>query len=318
MRRYAVTSVVISVLAVIALGFSCSEEPPKDVTVGCKNFTEQYVVGELMRQLLEDRGFAVDFTSGHSTVSLREGMEAGDIDICADYTGTAWMVLLTHERQPGRENNEVYRLVKEEEVGNGFIWLNPIWNNNTYALASWREFAEGHGLDTLSDLTSLYREEKGAVKTSISLEFSERPDGLLALGMHYDFAVAEPFLLIGSPADSLRSLEEHECDVAMVFGTDATINESGWHLYVDDKAFFPPYDLTPYVRQEVLDKHPEIADVLNELVGTFPGAGEFATPDIVGECQKVWQELNGRVDIDGVDAAEVAHEYLAEHGLISE
>jgi osmoprotectant transport system permease protein len=117
---------------------------------------------------------------------------------------------------------------------------------------------------------------------------------------------------------SLEGLEKHMCDVAVVFGTDAEVAEYGWHIYTDDKAFFPPYDLTPYVRKEVLDRYPEIAVILNELVANFPGGGQPATLEIVAECQKVWQELNAKVSIAGMEPDEVAHEYLVEHGLVEE
>ena len=101
----------------------------------------------------------------------------------------------------------------------------------------------------------------------------------------------------------------------MVFGTDASIAKHGWHVYSDDKSFFPPYDLTPYVRKGVLDKHPEIADMINELVATFPGEVP-PTPQIVGACQSVWQGLNAAVDIEKMEPKEVAHKYLTEQRLI--
>ena len=90
----------------------------KEVIVGNKNFTEQYIVGELMKQLLEDRGFKVQLVSGLSSSDLREGMEAGNIDISADYSGTAWVVHLAHEYKPGMNNNDIYHLVKVEDQGN--------------------------------------------------------------------------------------------------------------------------------------------------------------------------------------------------------
>ncbi|TET16939.1 MAG: hypothetical protein E3J81_02490 [Dehalococcoidia bacterium] len=318
MRKVAVIiSAVVLALILIVTGVGCPA--PADLTVGCKSFTEQYIIGQMMKQLLEDRGFTVELVSDLSTSQLREGMEAGDIDICAEYTGTAWMVLLAHQREPGRDNNEVYRLVEEEEEGNSFIWLNPIWNNNTYALASWPEFVAQHELEMLSDLAALYRENDGEIQTAVGEEFSQRPDGLPALESHYNFTIAESYLSVTvPPATCLQSLEQHECEVAMVFGTDAAIDEHGWYVYPDDEAFSPPYDLTPYVREEVLAEHPEIADILNELVGTFPGGGEPATLDIVAECQQVWQGLNAKVDIDGMGADQVAHEYLVERGLIEE
>jgi len=317
-RLTVIVPAVVLAIMLIALGAACAAPADKEVTVGNKNFTEQYVVGELMKQLLEDRGFTVNFVPDLSSMVLREAMEAGDIDICAEYTGTAWMVHLEHEYEPGVDNNELYRLVQEVEEGKGFVWLNPIWNNNAYAFASWPEFVEKHDLKTLSDLASLYREEEGKITMFVTVEFSTRPDGLPAMQKHYDFEVDEGYIMTGAAGMSKIGLEERECDVGMVFGTDAEIAEHGWQVYMDDESCFPPYDLVPYVRAEVHDKYPEIADILNELVATFPGGGESATPEIVAQCQKAWQELNAKVDIDKMEPDEVAHEYLIQHGLIKE
>ncbi len=124
--------------------------------------------------------------------------------------------------------------------------------------------------------------------------------------------------MTGTPGASLTALENRQCEVAMVFGTDPIIAKYGWHVYLDDQAFFPPYDLTPYVRAEILNNYPEIAGILNELVATFPGGGETASPEIVAEGQRVWQALNASVDINKMVPAEVAHEYLVKNGLIKE
>ncbi len=243
-------------------------------------------------------------------------MKAGDIDICADYTGTAWMVHLGHAYEPGVDNNELYQLVKEEEEDKGFIWLNPIWNNNTYVMVSWPEFVEENDVESLSDLAALYQEKGGRIKTFIDFEFSTRSDGLPALQEFYGFRVDGASLMTGTPGASLTGLENRKCDVAMAFGTDAIIAKYNWHMYLDDQAFFPPYDLTPYVKAEVLDKYPEIADVLNELVATFPGGGELAAPEVVAKGQTVWQALNAKVDINKMEPDEVAREYLVKNGLI--
>jgi len=293
------------------------EEEVKVVTVGNKNFTEEYVIGQLMKQVLEENGFTVTLVSDLSTMALREGMEAGDIDICADYSGTAWMTHLGHEYTPGVDNNEIYQMVKDEDAGNGFVWLDAIWNNNTYVLVSWPDFVQENNLTTISELAALYN--SGAdVKTFVGFEFSTRPDGLPALEQHYSFKVSEDSLMTGAPGASLLGLENRECDIAMAFGTDAIIAKYSWHVYQDDKAFWPPYDLAPYVRQEVLDKYPEIEDILNELVATFPGGGEAATTALVAEGQKAWQALNSRVDNDKMEPDEVAREYLIAHGLVKE
>lgn len=311
------TTILLMMALVLALTGAGLVAQQKKVVVGNKNFTEQYIVGQLMKQLLEDRGFEVELVSDISTMALRAGMEAGDIDICAEYTGTAWMTHLGLRFHPGMNNTGLYYATKEvEEKYNDFIWLNPIWNNNTYALACWPEFAEENNVKSLSDLAALYNENDGKISTFIDFEFSVRPDGLPALEKHYGFHVDEAYLKTGAPGASVLALENRETDVAMVFATDSKIAKCSWLVFMDDKAFFPPYDLTPQVRAEILGEYPEIADILNELVATFPGGGELATPELVAEGQEAWQELNARVDIDKLEPDEAAHEYLVEHNLI--
>jgi len=317
MRKLIVTVLaVILTLALVLPGAGCAPAE-KEVTVGNKNFTEQYIIGEMIKQLLEDHGFTVNLASDLTSDIMRGGMEAGDIDICSEYTGTAWMVHLGHEYEPGDDNNEIYELVKAEDEVNGFIWLNPIWNNNTYAFASWTEFVEANDVESLSDLAALYRQEEGKISMFTTIEFSTRPDGLPGMQVHYNFEVDDAYLMTGAPGMSRIALANHECDLGMVFGTDADIAEHGWHVYMDDQAYFPPYDITPSVRAEVLDKYPEIEDILNELVATFPGGGESATPEIVAQCQKVWQGLVAKVDIDMIEPEDVAHDYLVANGLIA-
>jgi len=315
MRKW---TILLAIVALV-LGSAFVVLAADKIVVGCKNFTEQYIIGELMAQLLEANGFKVERAFDLSSMALREGMESGDIDVCAEYTGTAWMVHLGYKFYPGMSNTCLYYAVKAADEANGFVWLNPIWNNNTYALASWPEYAEEHGLKTLSDLAAWYNKNNGKIPTFIDFEFSTRPDGLPALENFYGFKINPDSLKTGAPGASLMGLANHQVDVAMVFGTDAAIAKYGWLVYADDKSFFPPYDLTPYVRADVLEKHPEIADILNELVATFPGGGVFpATPEIVAAGQRAWQELNAKVDIEKMEPDEVAHEYLVEHGLIKE
>jgi len=300
----------------VALSPLAGQSAEKRVTVGNKNFTEQYIIGALMKEVLEAHGFEVKLRPDLTSMALRAGMESGHIDICADYTGTAWMVYLKRKHEPGMDNHTLHSLVREKDAGNGFVWLKPLWNNNTYAMTSWPAFVKQHRLKSLSDLAGLYRTEKGQITTFVNFEFSTRPDGMPALEAFYDFHVARDHLKTGTPGTSLIGLREKKADVAMVFGTDASVAKHGWHVYLDDKRFFPPYDLTPCVRREVLNRHPEIAGILNQLTATFPGGGGKATPEDVFECRKVWQGFNAKVDIERMEPEAVAHEYLREHGLI--
>jgi len=68
------------------------------LNVGAKNFTEQYIVSSMISQLLEDAGFRVTENFGMSSFVARSALETGQIDLYADYTGTAWPTYLGHER----------------------------------------------------------------------------------------------------------------------------------------------------------------------------------------------------------------------------
>lgn len=316
MRKILVLFMAVIIVLMPILASSCNSDK-NTVTVGCKNFNEQYIIGQMLAQLLAAEGFTVELVSDMTTQSLRSSMEAGDIDICADYTGTGWMSHLGHEYTPGVDNNELYQMVKDEDANNGFTWLDPIWNNNTYVLVSWPDFVEENNLTTLSDLAALYNAGDVDIVTFVGFEFSTRPDGLPALEEHYGFSIPTESLKTGAPGASLLGLENHECDVAMAFGTDAVISENGWYVYQDDLAFWPPYDLVPYVSTEIIDEYPEIENIINKLVATFPGGGQAATPEIIGQGQKVWQELNAKIGAE-MEADEVARQYLIDKGLIEE
>ncbi|MEA1964807.1 MAG: glycine betaine ABC transporter substrate-binding protein [Candidatus Aerophobetes bacterium] len=309
-------SLVVAVMIVFGMSgtYLLAAEKPT-IVVGNKNFTEEYIAGQLMKQILENRGFKVELKSDLSSMIMRKGMETKNIDVCMEYTGTAWMVHLARPYTPtGHE--ELYYMTKAADAKNGLIWLQPIWNHNSYALAVWPEFAKENNIETLSDLAAFCNQKKGKVKTFIDFEFSQRPDGWPAVQKTYNFTVDSDYLKTAAPGASLIALAKHDVDVAMVFATDASIAKYGWVVLRDDKYFFPPYDLTPYVRAEILEKYPEVGIALNELVAAFSNAsGVPYTKEKLSNAQRMWQWLNGKVDIEKKDAAEAAHDFLVEHNL---
>jgi len=306
------------ILGLLLAGMSGAALAEKRITVGNKNFTEQYIIGQMMKQLLEARGFEVDLKSDLTSMALRSALESGDIDVCAEYTGTGWMTHLKKEYDPGMDHNDVYHQVKKTDKKNDILWLDPIWNHNTYALACWPEFAEENNLETLGDFAEYCNERDGKVSTFVDFEFSTRPDGLPALQEHYGFHISESHLKTGAPGASVMGLKNKQTKVGMVFGTDSNIAENNWVVLQDNKSFFPPYDLAPCVREEVMKEYPEVKAILLDLVETFPGGGKEATADYVAEAQSKWQELNAKVDIEKMEPREVAHDYLVKHGLIQE
>ena len=279
--------------------------PPIDI--GTKNFTEQFLVGNLMALILEDRGYDVRLKTGMSSTVLREAMENGSLDLCMDYTGTQWLSYTGHEFK-GESPEEMYQKTKLGDAERGLIWLDPIWCNNTYAIAVTRKFSEGNGVKTLSDFAEYVKGKEGEVPFASDFEFYSRPDGILGLQMHYGFAFKPNQVTTVLPGLTFEYLAQGRSVAAMVFGTDAAVVKNNWVVLQDDKNFWPPYDLAPYVRKEVLDANPELEAVLNELVDAFPDDPAGARAEMT--------ELNAKVDVDLMEPEEAAEQWLKEKGLI--
>jgi osmoprotectant transport system substrate-binding protein len=300
-------------------GASSAEEPSatsspgtgvpfsEPINIGTKNFTEQYVVGNLMSILLEERGYDVELKTGMSSTVLREAMENGDLDLCMDYTGTQWLTYTGHEFG-GESPAEIYQLTKESDAEAGLVWLDPIWCNNTYAIAVTEDFSQEHGVETLSDFAGYVNEMEGEVDFASDFEFYSRPDGILGLQVHYGFAFKPANVTTVLPGLTFEYLEQGRSTAAMVFGTDPVTVKFGWVVLQDDKNFWPPYDLAPYLRKEVVDAKPEVVDVLEELVQAFPQDPAAARAEMTA--------LNAKVDIDMMEPEDAARAWLEDKGLI--
>jgi osmoprotectant transport system substrate-binding protein len=224
-----------------------------------------------------------------------------------DYTGTQWLSYTGHEFK-GESPEEMYEKTKLSDAERGLIWLDPIWCNNTYAIAVTREFSESNNIATLSDFADYVNEKGGDVPFASDFEFYSRPDGILGLQMHYGFAFKPDQVVTVLPGLTFEYLAQGRSVAAMVFGTDAAVVKNDWVVLQDDKNFWPPYDLAPYLRKEVLDANPELEDVLNELVGAFPGDPAGARAEMT--------QLNAKVDVDLMEPEEAAEEWLKDKGLI--
>ena len=278
------------------------------INIGAKNFTEQYLVGNLLAILLEDRGFDVELKTGMSSTVLREAMESGGLDLCMDYTGTQWLSYTGHPFE-GESPKEMFEKTKASDGEKGLVWLDPIWCNNTYAIAITKKFSDENKIKTLSDFAAYVKAKDGEVDLATTFEFYARPDGMLGLQVHYDFAFKPNRITTVLPGLTFQYLSEGKSVATLVFGTDAAIVKNNWVVLQDDKNFWPPYDLGTYTRQEVLDANPGLAEALKELIAAFP-------KDPVGARAEM-TALNARVDVDLMEPEDAAEEWLKEKGLIN-
>jgi len=262
------------------------------VRIGAKNFTEQLVLGEIMAQLIEhDTSLRVQrkFDLG-GTMICHGALVNGEIDLYAEYTGTALTAVLQHEvvTDPGR----AYQIVAAAYADRFDLkWLPAFGFNNTYAITVRQADAKRWGVATISDLKPLV----GRMRAGWTSEFSERPDGYPGLRNRYGLKFASVRDL--DTALMYEAISRSEVDVICAFATDGRI--AAYHLQplIDDLCFFPPYFAAPVVRQATIEAHPELGKALRQLADKL--------------SSETMQRLNSLVDQDKHSPAEVAREFLA-------
>ena len=283
--------------AMLVTGIGAAEA--QTIVVGGKNFTEQQILSSMTAQLLEANGFNVDNRAGMGSAVVRQAMENGQVDVYWEYTGTSLITYNGIEEKLGPQ--ETYDRVKELDAEKDIVWLEPSDANNTYALAMRKERAEELGIATLSQLAERINTENDITLAS-NAEWYARPDGLRPLQEHYGFQLARSDVSRMDSGLVYDALRNGDVEVGLVFATDGRIPAFDFTVLEDDKGYFPAYALAPVVREEVLENHPEIGDLLNELSSKLDDA--------------TMAQLNAKVDVDRMSVENVATEFLNEHGML--
>ena len=267
------------------------------VTVASKDFTEQFILGEMYALLLENGGYTVvrKINLGGTPVA-QQALLNSEIDVYPEYTGTG---LLTVLKLPVMSDPKaVYDKVKSEyESQFKLTWLDPAPMNNTQALAMTKARATELGITTFSDMVA-----KASELTLVGPpEFAEREDGLPGLKKVYGDFELKSYLPI-DPGLRYQALTSGQADVVVAFGTDGEIAANDLVLLKDDKGLYPPYQVAPVIRQAVLTEHADIADILNKVA-----------PLLTDETM---QKLNNEVSGNKREPADVAKEFLTAQKLI--
>jgi osmoprotectant transport system substrate-binding protein len=286
------------VLSALVLSACATEEAPVQIRISSKEFTEQFLLGNMYEMLLDEAGFDATYAPVGGTSENHQALLAGEIDIYPEYTGTALLTHLEGEYDPSMSADDVYSTVAAEYADRWDIeLLNSTGFNNTYCLTMTQAMADELGVTTLSDLSVKAPE----VVFGTTQEFPDRADGLVGLqdtygGFNFEEVVAlDPGLLYAG-------LDEGDIDVTTCFGTDGQIAAFDLVVLEDDKGFWPPYPVAPVIRAEVLEANPEIAGILNQLAPILDG--------------KTMSGLNWEVSGNAREADEVAREFLTENGLL--
>lgn len=271
-------------------------EGPGRIVVGGKTFSEQFLLAEMLGILIEENtDLEVDVKTGLGTKVLFDAIRADEVDLYVEYTGTGLMAILDMDLIT--DPDKVYETVKKEyDERFNIKWLKPLGFNNTYAMVMRRDKAQELGLTTISDLAEIADQ----LVLGSTHEFAERTDGAPGLQEHYGFQFKEVKTM--DPALMYQAVAQGSVDVISGFSTEGRIPAYDLVVLEDDKQFFPPYHAAPIIRGDVLEKYPELGDLLNQLAGRL-------------DDQKM-ASLNAQIDVEKREPADVAREFLEQEGLI--
>ena len=258
--------------------------------VGSKDFTENEIVAEIYALALEDAGFTVERKMNIAGSVVHTSITSAEIDLYPEYTGTGLITILGMEALTDQE--EVYQTVKEaynEQFG--ITWLAYAKANDGQGLFISKRVSDEYGITNISQLQA----NADKLRFCSQGEFDEREDGIPGLTKLYGEFNWKSSKIYDNGL-KWEVVDNDEADVATAYTTEARLTETDkFVLLEDDKHMWPPYNLAPIVRNEILEQYPEIEDVLNAVSATL-------------DTETVTQ-LNAKVDVEGEEYEDVAAEY---------
>jgi osmoprotectant transport system permease protein len=268
------------------------------ITIGSKDGSEMILLGHLLADLVEARtNFQVDrrFNLG-GTLVCYNALRLGGLDAYVEYTGTALTTLLKKPVQT--DPKLVLDLVSEGlRTRDRVFCLDPFGFENTFALLMRREQAERLQVRTISDLRPHLR----TIRAGFGPEFMNRPDGYPGLVRAYGL----DFMIPPREMDRnllYQALAQGSLDLAAGDSTEGRVAALDLVQLEDDRRYFPPYEAVPLVREEVLERFPDLRDALNGLAGKIDAA--------------TMRRLNYEIDGKHRRPEDVATEFLASSGLL--
>jgi osmoprotectant transport system substrate-binding protein len=241
-----------------------------------------------------------NLTNTPGSFGVRQAMLDGNADVSPEYTGTGWINYLGNE-QPVKGAQAQWQAVNDADRANDLTWLPPAPMNNTYAFAIRESEAERLGVTKLSDLERLPKQE---LTFCVESEFASRNDGFVPMLATYGLTRENLGRVTNLDTGVIYTATANgDCNFGEVFTTDGRIPALNLRVLEDDRQFFPLYNLTEVIRTEVLEAHPELAEIFGQL-----------NPLMTNE---VMLTLNAKVDNDGEDPALVARDWLIEQGLLT-
>ncbi|KQY62496.1 glycine betaine ABC transporter substrate-binding protein [Nocardioides sp. Root140] len=277
-----------------------------DISIGSKNFSENIILGKMAVTLLASAGADVtDLTNIPGSAAARQAQLEGQIDAMWEYTGTGWITYLGHTK-PIPDEQKQYVAVRDEDLKtNDLVWLPPAPMNNTYGFAITQAVSKRFGITKLSEIKDVPVKDR---TFCVESEFTNRPDGLPGMLKTYGIPQGQAN---GVPEKNLKTYQtgavysataKGECNFGEVFTTDGRIVALDLTVLKDDKEYFPKYNVSLVVDDDLLKEYPQIEKL-------FAPITEKLTNEVL-------LKLNAKVDVDGQEPVDVAYDWLKDEGFI--
>ena len=282
--------ITLLVLASLVLVGCSSGASGGNIKIGSKDFTESLIVSEIYALALEENGYSVERVPSIASSVIPQAIENSEIDLYPEYTGTALLSIFNLPMDTDPDSvAETIRTAYEE--GGELTTLEYAPANDSQGIAITTAASEEYGIETISDLQA----NAENIRFASQGEFEEREDGLEGLeGVYGEFNFES--ITVYDNSLKYQVLSSDEADATPAYTTEGQLSNTDlYKVLEDDQNFWPPYNLVPVVRQEVLDANPDIETIINDINATLD------TQTVV--------DLNASVDIDGRDYMEVAEEY---------
>jgi osmoprotectant transport system substrate-binding protein len=263
--------------------------------MGDKNFTEEYILGDLYAQALQAKGFTVNMKSDIGSSEITDkALTSGQIDMYPEYSGVIYSELAKLGDTPPSAQ-VTYQGAAKWEAGRGFTYLQPTPFQDADRVATTKTFAQSHGLTSMADLKKLPSFTYGGPP-----ENATRFQGVVGMKQAYGLTNVQFVPLpIGS---QYQALDAGKVDTIAIFTTDGQLTSGKYAVLDDPKGIFGFQQVAPVVSNKVLAAEgPAFQETLNAVSAKL--------------TDQAIQTMNEAVGVNQQNPATVAAQFLKANGL---
>jgi osmoprotectant transport system permease protein len=231
------------------------------VTIGAKNFSEQYILAAALADRLAAAGYRSELREDLGSAVAYRAVAAGDIDVYVDYTGTLWTNVLGRTDIPPAPvlRAELARALARRD---GVLMLGTLGFENAYALAMRRGRAAQLGISSIADLAR----EAPRLRLASDIEFLSRPEWR-SVQRAYQLRFADQRSY--NPTFMYRAIADGSADVLSAFSSDGRIAALDLVTLSDPKSALPSYEAVLLVSPKRARDERFLA-ALRPLLGAVP------------------------------------------------